>query len=518
MKLLRAETRLAKLGRAKAAALALAALAAVAIAPGEGKSTPPGVQDQRPNIVVVMTDDQTLADMEVMPHTRRLIGDRGVTFTNTMVSYPLCCPSRASYMSGQYMHNHGVKSNFPPDGGYDRFDFSNALGVWLQEAGYYTSHVGKQLNFYGISATSNPTTVAPGYDDWYVPVDPFTYSFYRYPINHNGSLSFFGGAPADYQTDVLARHAEQVIRQRAGKGPFYLKLAPLAPHTEFGFADPARAVTEYLAKGESAVNIDPTPAPRHVGTFRDEPLVRSPAYNEEDVSDKPAFIQEQPRLDDADTARIERRHRARLESLLAVDEAVVRLVEALRQTRQLHNTVLVFTSDNGWFAGEHRVPSGKVLAYEPSAHVPMLISGPGFPEGVTRAQPTSNIDLAATFMELAGATPRRDLDGESLLPFAGDPDFRADRALLIEADFELPVAVVPGFSEAARYRAIRTTRWKYILHFETGEEELYDLMADPFEIDSRHADPAVSAIKQVLRAKLDQLTVCKGAGCRASIE
>ena len=503
------------------AALAVAALAtAITIAPAQGKSAQLRQQDRRPNIVVVMTDDQTLADMKVLRQTRRLIGDRGVTFTNTMVSYPLCCPSRSSYMSGQYMHNHGVKSNAPPAGGYDAFDFSNALGVWLQKAGYYTAHVGKQLNYYGLSAKSNPTTVPPGYDDWYVPVDPFTYSFYRYLINHNGSLTFFGGAPADYQTDVLAHHAEQVIRQRAGKGPFYLKLAPLAAHTELGFADPARSLTEYLAKGESAVHIDPRPAPRHVGAFANEPMVKSPAYNEADVSDKPASIQERPRLEEADTARIEKTYRARLGSLLAVDDAVVRLVEALRQTQQLDNTVLVFTSDNGWFAGEHRVPDGKVLAYEPSAHIPMLIRGPGFPKGVSRTQPTSNIDLAATFMEMARAKSERDLDGESLLPFARDPDFRSDRAVLTEADFLRPVAGitgVPGVSKVERYSSIRTIRWKYILHLQTGEEELYDLSKDPYEIDSRHGDPALSGIKSVLRAKLDKLAVCKGAGCRASV-
>ncbi len=500
MKLLRAETRLAKLGGTKAAALALAALAADAISPGEGKSTPPRLQDQRPNIVVVMTDDQTPRGHEGpgpnSPPDRRSRRDvhQHDGLVPAVLSLPLELHERPVHAQPR---RQGER---PARGGYDAFDFSNALGVWLQKAGYYTAHVGKQLNYYGLSAKSNPTTVPPGYDDWYVPVDPFTYSFYHYPINHNGSLSFFGGAPADYQTDVLARHAEQVIRQRAGKGPFYLKLAPVAPHTELGFADPARSLTEYMAKGESAVHIDPRPAPRHVGAFANEPMVKSPAYNEEDVSDKPASIQERPPLDEADTARIERTYRARLESLLAVDDAVVRLVEALRQTQQLNNTVLVFTSDNGWFAGEHRMPNGKVLAYEPSAHVPMLISGPGFPKGVSRAQPTSNIDLAATFMELARAKAERDLDGESLLPFARDPNFRSDRAVLTEADFQRPVAGitgVPGVSKAERYRSIRTTQWKYILHLQTGEEELYDLSKDPFEIDSRHADPALSGIKAV---------------------
>jgi len=208
----------------------------------------------KPNIVVIMTDDQTLESLRVLTKTRQLIGDQGTTFRNYYVSFPLCCPSRATFLTGQYPHNHGVFSNGPPNGGYTKLNNNNTLPVWLQAAGYFTSHIGKYLNKYGEDTA--PTLVPPGWTHWQGLVDPSTYKLYNYTINDNGTLVTYGETPADYQTDVLANRAVATIDEAVLKQPFFLSIAPVPPHLELtseGFTDPR-------------------PAPRYEGAFSQEPL------------------------------------------------------------------------------------------------------------------------------------------------------------------------------------------------------------------------------------------------------
>ena len=213
--------------RALVLVLALALAVAAGLVSGAGPSATAQAPSDKPNLLVVMTDDLETNDLKALPSVRRL-AQQGTTFSNSFVGYSLCCPSRATYLTGQYNHNNGVLSNAPPDGGYARLDGANTLPVWLQKAGYHTTHVGKYLN--GYESPSAHTTVPPGYSDWQG-LAIGTYRMYDYSINDNGTLVPYGTDPADYQTDVLANRAVAAIRERApSPQPFYLKFSPLAPH------------------------------------------------------------------------------------------------------------------------------------------------------------------------------------------------------------------------------------------------------------------------------------------------
>jgi arylsulfatase A-like enzyme len=471
-----------------------------------------GAAQERPNVIVVMTDDQRVWDMEAMPLTRRLIGERGTTFENAVATYPLCCPSRSTFLSGQYEHNHGVLGNHAPEGGYAKFDFSNALGVWLQAAGYRTAHVGKQLNEYGSPLQPDQDPVPPGYDDWFATRDPTTYSMYNYVVQDNGLRRPFGEMPADYQTDVLVGRAVENIRAWApADTPFFMHFAPSAPHWE-------------LYDSESG----PRAAPRHEGEFSGHPFHPRASFNERDVSDKPSVVHHYAAIDAELEQTISNDHRTRLASLLAIDEGVKRIVDELEQAGELDDTVIVFTSDNGYLHGEHRMPSEKVVPYEESIRVPLLMRGPGFPAGARRDQLIGNIDLAPTIVALAGAGAGRVMDGESLLPFARAPGHRAKRSLVLEADFhQVPASFAPFVPEYHRetnvfYDGIRTNRYKYVHWFldvnaePANEEELYDLHADPFELDSLHASPRHAPLKKALKRELATFKGCSGANCRSS--
>jgi arylsulfatase A-like enzyme len=433
-----------------------------------------------PNIVLITTDDQRVDDLAVMSKTRQLIGGQGTTFTRFYAAFPWCCPSRATMYTGQYPHNHGVLGNEPPQGGYQKFNNSNTLAVWLRDKGYFTAHVGKFLNGYGIN---NPEEVPPGWTHWQGLVDPTTYAMYDYTINDNGTLVRYGTTAADYQTDVLAKRAEDTIAEAvASNKPFFIDVSTLAPHGE----DNADLNSFY----------HPRPAPRHADKFLDKPLPKPPSFNEQDVSDKPAFIRQLPLLGKTIIDRITQKYRARQASLLAVDDLVARIVNALKNKNVLGNTIIFFTSDNGHFGGEHRIRSGKIFVYEEASKVPLLVRGPGFTAGRKVNTIVSNVDLAPTIVALSGAQARLQMDGRSLLQTL------ATRAVLIET---------------TTYRAVRDNSFVYVEH-DSGEKELYDLRQgnasyDPFQLQSRHAASAYASIRTNLKSKLDKLRNCSGSGC-----
>jgi N-acetylglucosamine-6-sulfatase len=448
--------------------------------------------ESRPNILVIMTDDQRLDQMRALPKTLALLAARGTTFDNSFVDFSLCCPSRSTFLTGQYAHNHGVLANGGPHGGYPHLDHSNTLPVWLQEAGYYTAHVGKYLNNYGVDSPAPP----PGWSRWFGLIDPSTYRMYHYTVSDGGTPVTYGESPRDYQTDVLATKAEEILRSRAGASqPFFLTVAPIAPHLE-------RIGREQFP---------PRPAPRHRGKFAAEALPRGAAFDEADVENKPAHIRRRPTFTTANRAHITEIYRAQLATLLAVDDLVERLVRALDTTGQLDRTVIFFTSDNGFFLGEHRVPEGKYLPYEESIRVPLIIfdgrgsRGGGFPAGARAAQMVSNIDLAPTIVALTGARARRMMDGRPLLPLALDPGQAKDRTLLIE-----------GYGEGQGkppFTAVRDPRWFYA-EYKNGDQELYDLRSDPAELRSLHADRVFAAVRQDLARRLARLHACAGESCR----
>jgi arylsulfatase A-like enzyme len=352
-----------------------------------------------PNIVFILCDDQRLEDIAHMPKLNQLIVDRGMIFNNYFSTVSLCCPSRTTIIRGQYAHNTGVMTNGGSNGG---FETAHSLGVenstiatWLHDANYKTALIGKYLNHY--PGSLGESYIPPGWDYWASPVAGNPYSEYNYTLNENGKQVSYGKLPEDYGTDVYAKKAVGFIRDCAQeKKPFFIYLAFYAPHS------PA------------------TPAPRHLEMFGDVKVPRSKAFNEEDVSQKPQYIQKLPPLSDAEIAGTDAYYGKRLRSLQAVDEAIENICKSLDETKLSDQTYIVFASDNGFHLGEHRMRRGKQTAYETDIHLPLIVRGPGVKAGSKVDQIAGNIDLAPTFAELAGAKMPDFVDGRSLAPILHD--------------------------------------------------------------------------------------------------
>ena len=561
--------------------LAIAGFLSVALAQPKASETPAPASSSRPNVVLLVTDDQTLDEMNGLPQASALIGVQGTTFGRAYISYPLCCPSRAAILTGQYMHDNGVHGNSPPDGGWQRFHERGLeerdLPIWLRNAGYYNVQIGKYLNGYD----GSPAPIPPGWDEWYGKLSEYDASvhggrlYFNYRVREDppavGGVPcpsgaapapgqpftcHYGDDPADYQTDVFREMAVEAIHRLSdpsnGQTPFFLNVDLNAPHSPY------------------------VPAPRDQGTLAGLPLAPEPGTNEPNTRDKPFFLRRLPRLGVGKLAGIEQRRRSRLEMLRSVDEAIAAIIGALAQEGQLDNTYLVFTSDNGYFSGEHRIRQGKYLPHEPSSHVPLVIRGPGVPAGGVTDELVSNVDIASTIAQIAGATPLLPQDGRSLLPFAEQPSLRTTRPILLEGDTgpsiddegsEGPVARnqadynrfqkklhrqkkklrrrcnklkrksprraflcyrrgVRNIEQepvdtvyklrAPAYRGIRTDRYALFL-YATGEVELYDMWRDPYQLSSVAKNRRYRKPRKWLLAQLDQLARCAGAGCAAGL-
>ena len=454
--------------------------------------------DTRPNIIVIMTDDQDdMGSMSIMTKTKSLLADKGVTFKNSFVDNAVCCPSRATFITGQYSHNHSILDIEPPLGGYGKLHptAQNTLPVWLQQSGYHTALIGKYLNGYGTEIPG--TTVPPGWHFWNGLVDKSTYKYYNYTISENGTLHTYGNSLADYQTDVLAKKAADYISSRTDSSqPFFLWLTPMAPHIP-------------ISNG--------SPTPRYEGLFSSLALPQAPSFNESDVSDKPSFIQSRPLMSGATIDSIQTDFRLQRERLLAVDDMVKTVIDILEASGKLDNTVIIFTSDNGFFNGEHRLPTNKRLVYEESIRVPLVIRGPGIPNGETRTSLVSNVDLPATIIDFAkNVTPGRALDGKSLIPLLQNPSTPWRTTILLQGLDRFPPANTPLLGT---YQAVRTNSYKYAEHATVNgiEKEFYDLKNDPYELTSAHNNPRYASVISSLQSTLTGLKSCAGTTCLVTI-
>jgi arylsulfatase A-like enzyme len=477
-------------------------------------------QENKPNIVVIMTDDQDdMGSMEVLKKVKILLKDKGVTFTNSFVSFPVCCASRASFMTGQYPHNHKIIGNAPAEGGgFLKFALAtspelstkNSLSVWMQQAGYETTLMGKFLNGYGNQATTDPesapTYVPPGWDQWMGMPDFYndgtanfgTYNYFNFAINNNGVIEKYN--KGEYQTDTLAKKAVDFITARENSPkPFFIWVTPIAPH--------------YGGNGDDATG-GPFPAPRHKGLFSTLPITMNPNFNEADVSDKPDFIKKLPVMNATVIASTSQSFRNRRETLLAVDDMVESIVNALQKTNKLDNTIIIFTSDNGFAQGEHRRSQGKRVLYEESIRVPLVITGPGIPAGETRNQLVNNLDVVATILEVSHAKPGRTIDGKSLVEVFKNKAASWRKALLIEGT---DTQVGGTGSTDSRYVAIRTDNYILAYHSTSSspviEKEFYDLSKDPYELENKKNDTNYSSVINNLSVSLDALKNCTGSSC-----
>ncbi len=484
---------------------------------------------ERPNAVLILTDDMRKDDLRYMPKTKALLAEEGVTFEDAFVTDPLCCPSRATILRGQYAHNIKILSNEPPLGGHEKL---RALGLdrstvatRLKSAGYRTVLVGKYLNGY------EGTYVPLGWEEWY----GISGSYLSNRLNDNGRIVRYDPERYHFDDVLAAKAAGYVRRSAANDRPFFMWLGTKAPH------QPA------------------TPAPRHESEFLSASLPRPPSFDEEDVSDKPAWIRDNPPLSQgrgftgtaqplqANSKYMEELYRKRLRSLLAVDDMIGRLVTTLRQRGELRNTYVFFTSDNGFHMGEHRLGAGNWTAYEEDIRVPLVVRGPGVPEGRTLEHLALNNDLAPTFADLAGVEAPSFVDGRSLKPLLEeDPPPEEDwrQAFLVEAAAESAGASGPPFTDESPVKplltgdplpedrrrsvpgeakpredfgrpglkAIKTEDYLYV-EYETGERELYDLEEDPYQLNNgyENADPAL--LRQ-LEGRLKALRGCAGVECR----
>ena len=483
-------------------------------------TAPAARADGRPNIIVVQTDDQDAAALtrQVMPKTVKLLRRKGTTFTDYVDSGPLCCPSRAVMLTGQYGHNNGVTWDNPDPYG-DLREKRNTLPVWLHRAGYRTAHLGKYLNLYA-KAVGDPNEVAPGWDEWHTVLDPVDY--YDYVLRENGRAVRHGEHEDDYLTTVLNDKAVRMIhRYVPHRRPLFMAVDQFAPHAS------------YVPHSKRCHGLA-VPAPGDDDLFKHEPLPTPPSFNEADVSDKPSFVQARHSFQPAGIELLAEQYRCRLASLREVDRGVKRIVGALRSEHELGNTAIVFTSDNGWLEGEHRIPGGKVAPYEEDLHTPLVIRLPkamrrshGAPRRLSST--VANIDLAPTLLQLAGAKPCsraghcRTLDGRSLLKAIRTDGRRwpKHRGILLELEKPGPRA---GAYTPCHFEGVRTSAQVYVEYHSATERqagiciqreevEHYDLRADPFELDNTYPAPTGSvdaALETALAARVDRLRDCAG--------
>jgi arylsulfatase A-like enzyme len=453
-----------------------AILAAAAIVVGGAVPRPAAApRDQRPNVVLILSDDQTFDslphDPPVMPFLQSAIrdpSDHWVTFPNAFVNTPLCCPSRASILTGQYSHHTGVRRN--RDG--FRLDEGDTLALWLHDAGYTTGLFGKYLNRYPFGAAPY---VPPGWDRWAGKIQGSGATvYYDYDVSDQGYPVAYDRGPADYSTDVFARMAVDFVRTAPADRPFFLMLAPSGPHSPW------------------------TPAPRDRGSWTG-PVPAPPSVGERDVSDKPAWVRALPPLGPPARAGLREDHRLQYETLGAVDAAVRSVVEALRTRGDLANTIIVYLSDNGYSYGEHRWVT-KSCPYEECIRTPFVVRVPGT-EARTDRHLVSSVDVAPTIAELAGVRPGGAVDGISLVPLLqGRSPPRWRDGVLSEY---VGSREVPGWWE------LRTADVAYV-EYATGERELYDLTGvlgspDPYELENRVDDPRYASLVDELAGRLGAL-------------
>ena len=444
----------------------------------------------KPNILFVMTDDMKYDDFSRVGRFGRLLTERGTSFTRAYHTNPLCCPSRVTALTGRYSHSHGVADNDNgPNGGYEGYlahDLQwSTLPLWLKGAGYRTALFGKYLNGYGeIAGKEAPK----GFD---------AYTHRQRDEGGDGVAQRFAralkGAPGvglpGAEDPQLGAAAAEWVDANHDRAPLYLWLCLWSPHEPLGAAQ------------------------QFEGTHADDRFPRPPSFDEEDVSDKPRWAREEARLSPDEEEQLLGVRRTRLDMLEGSAAGLERVLDAFSRAGELDDTYVVFTSDNGIQLGEHRLSHmEKSVPYEESARAPLVVSGPGIPQGQERDELVGNIDLAPTMAEWAGADAP-DADGRPLSPLLTDrpaPEEGAWRErLLVENNGE---DWMPGYAAVFEGDRFRYVEW------DTGERELYDLSSDPYQATNllHEATPEAEARADELSARLRELKGCAGDSCRAA--
>jgi N-acetylglucosamine-6-sulfatase len=459
----------ASLRQTTAMVLAAVVLAVAALTPAPAHAP----SDDRPNVIIILTDDQSFdtlpSNPPTMPWLQSQIQDPNghwLWFPNAFIETPLCCPSRATILSGRYSRHTQVRTN---DDGH-RFDESNTLATWLHDGGYTTGLIGKYLNRYPFD---RGPYIPPGWDRWVAKRSTAaTTTYYDFGFVDQGVALQTSDSPATYATDLFADRAVDFLKTAPQDRPFFLYFATSAPHPPW------------------------TPPLRHVGAFADEPLSVPASVGERNVSDKPGWVQQLPPLDSTERAKLmaDRRHEAA--TLLGVDDAVKRIFDQLSESDDLGNTVVFFLTDNGYSFGEHRI-RGKRCPYEECIRTPFAVRVPGATAGDVPGL-VSNVDLAPTIADLAGVDPSLTEDGRTFAPVLLGRPWKPPDGVFLEwaGDHDIPP-----------WQGVRTTDFVYIEDAD-GTVELYDLTgvlgpADPLELKNRSGDHRYRRTVRQLARKLD---------------
>jgi arylsulfatase A-like enzyme len=449
---------------------------------------------QKANIVFVLTDDLSWNLVQYMPHVLQM-KQQGTTFSRYFVTDSLCCPSRSSIFTGKYPHNTTVFSNGGDGGGYPQFEragnSTQTFASVLEPAGYQTRMMGKYLNGY----VPKQDQKDPGWTGWNVAGEG-GYNEYAYELNNDGVVKFYGSADAStdtYLTDVLSAIGTSFI-QTAASGPFMLEAATFAPHAPY------------------------TPAPRHDGLFN-VTLPRPPANPAFATANTnpPNWLAEHPALTNAKIATLDKDFNLRVEAVQAVDDMIAAFMGELASSHVDQRTYLFFSSDNGYHMGDHNLAAGKQTAFDHDINVPLIVMGPGVPQGVTVDKIVENIDLCPTFADIAGTPPPATADGHSLLPLILGQDVADWRNVaLVEhhgPDLEAMDPNDPDNEDASvapnSYEAIRMTSSVYV-EYQDGEKEYYDLTTDPFEMTNTAASLTAAQI-QLFHNTITAIQTCEGA-------
>ncbi|MGW7682789.1 sulfatase family protein [Kribbella sp. NPDC054772] len=454
-------------------------------------------EPDHPNMVFVLTDDLSMNLLPYIPQVQKLAKD-GASFANYSVTDSLCCPSRSSIFTGKFPHDTGVFTNGGKDGGFKTFhkreNEDSTFATALQKAGYHTAMMGKYLNGYQPDGKvdGQDNYVPPGWDDW--AVAGAGYNEYNYTLNVNHKLEKHGKEPSDYLTDVLAGKARDVISTSAdAKQPFFLEVSTFSPHGPY------------------------TPAPQDKDKFPGLKAPRDGSYGKLPAN-APPWLAKHPPLTPKQQTALDQAFRKRAQAVQSVDRMIGSLRDTLEKKGVADNTVVVFSSDNGYHLGEHSLTAGKQTAFETDIHVPLVMAGPGLKAGSTVQQPAQNIDLAPTFETLGGLTPAPDVDGHTLTPLLGGTapkDWRTTS--LVEhhgpdTDPKDPDHPEKGSGNPTSYEALRTATATYV-EYSDGTIEYYDRSKDPLQLNNTASSLSTSQ-RAALHAKVKALKACKGgAAC-----
>lgn len=469
--------------------------------------------DNRPNIILILADDldEKLGTTQYMPKLKKYLIDRGVTLENFLITTPMCCPSRINLLRSQYTHSHQVFNNEAPHGGFPKFFETgreeSTLAIWLQTAGYRTALIGKYMNAYPLA--DDRTYIPDGWSEWYSPGRKNAYDGYDYYLNENGELIPYPPTEENFFTDVMSRKGVDFIQRAAQDDtPFFLLLSTFAPH------EPATA------------------ARRHEDLLPGITAPRTPSFNEGDVSDKPSDMSRNPLLSNEQMAYIDKTYRERVLSMLSVDEMIAEIFIALEANGLLDNTYVVFSSDQGFTLGQHRIFEGKSSFYEEDIVVPFIVRGPGIPEGEKISGLLAGIvDIAPTFSEWAGVVPPQFIEGSSFVEMLTTgtipPDWRQGFLLerysftsdetgvsspgLMNVSAIFPDVLLAQSSSLPKWAGIRTLEYTYIEHPD-GFVEIYDLVNDPYQLEN-----IVNEVDEQFLADfsswLNRLENCRGETC-----